>query len=82
MAGDNAQFMGTMTTRGRVTIPKSLRDALGWKPADRIEWIYENNSAIMRKVEPLEGTSMDVGGAENERARTPAEAPSSDLAAD
>jgi antitoxin PrlF len=39
----------TITSKGQVTIPKAVRDALGLKPADRVEFVVEDGTARLRK---------------------------------
>lgn len=49
----------TITSKGQVTIPKAVRDELGLKPADRVEFVVEDGSARVRKY----GLSVrDVAG--------------------
>jgi antitoxin PrlF len=40
----------TLTSKGQVTIPKEIRDELGLKPADKIEFFIENGHARLRKA--------------------------------
>ena len=40
----------TLTSRGRITIPKSIRDALCLRPGDRIEFTLENDQAVLRQA--------------------------------
>jgi len=35
----------TLTTKGRVTIPKRVRDYLGLSPGDKVRFNYEDNGA-------------------------------------
>jgi antitoxin PrlF len=32
-----------LTTKGQVTLPKSMRDAFGWKPGTRIAFVREKD---------------------------------------
>jgi AbrB family looped-hinge helix DNA binding protein len=38
-----------LTTKGQVTIPKAVRDDLGVKPGDEVDFIKENGSYRVRK---------------------------------
>ena len=51
--------LARMSTRGRVTIPKELRDELGLKPGDRVVF-YESKRGII--MEPLRGKLLDNKG--------------------
>lgn len=42
----------TLTSKGRVTIPKEIRDELGLKPHDKIRFSLENGHAVLRKAYP------------------------------
>ena len=45
--------VGTVSTKGQITIPKDIRDALGIRPGDRILFDLEKGDrALVRKVEP------------------------------
>jgi AbrB family looped-hinge helix DNA binding protein len=39
-----------ITSKGQVTLPKKLRDALGLRAGDEIEFIQEGNTYRVRKV--------------------------------
>lgn len=42
----------TLTSKGQVTIPQEVRDALGLKPSDRISFCVEGAEARLRKAYP------------------------------
>jgi antitoxin PrlF len=43
--------MATVTTKGQVTIPKRVREALGIRAGTELEFEIEGNSVRLRKVE-------------------------------
>jgi len=43
--------LSTVTRKGQVTIPKEVREALGARPGDRVEFILEAGSVKLVKVE-------------------------------
>ena len=60
-------FKVRLTTRGRITVPRPLRDALGWHPGDEIVFRVEGDRVILtRKAVPhgddLEGILEDLAG--------------------
>ena len=46
--------LATLTTKGQVTIPKGVRDALGLKRGDLVSWELEGESVRLRVVSPLD----------------------------
>ena len=46
--------MATVTSKGQVTLPKRIRDALGIQPGTEVEFDLEEGRAIMRKRVPME----------------------------
>ena len=42
--------VGSITTKGQVTIPKDIREALGLREGDRVIFIIEGERAVIRKV--------------------------------
>jgi AbrB family looped-hinge helix DNA binding protein len=40
----------TLTTRGQTTIPKSIREALGLQPGDRVEFTLKDERAVLRRA--------------------------------
>lgn len=53
-------FRVRLTTRGRITIPKPARDALGWRPGDEIVVRVEGGVAILTKRGAPEGDDLDA----------------------
>ncbi len=46
--------MATVTSKGQVTIPKAMRDALGIRPGAQVEFELEDSRIIVRKRVPVE----------------------------
>lgn len=46
--------LATVTAKGQVTIPKSVRDALGIRQGSQLSWDLENGSVRIRPVAPLD----------------------------
>ena len=42
--------VGSVTTKGQITIPKEIRDALRLKEGDRILFTIEGERAVIRRV--------------------------------
>jgi AbrB family looped-hinge helix DNA binding protein len=42
--------IGSVTSKGQVTIPKDIRDELGLTEGDKIMFLIEGDKAILRKV--------------------------------
>jgi AbrB family looped-hinge helix DNA binding protein len=48
------QMANALTVKGQVTIPKRVRDALGLKPGDGVDFVLgENGKVVLRRAEPL-----------------------------
>jgi len=54
--------LSTVTRKGQVTIPKEVRDALGARPGDRVEFIVEARSVRLVKVEGDRDPLMEAVG--------------------
>lgn len=46
-------MLSTVTSKGQVTIPKPIRDALGIAPNDRITFIQEGTRVLLQPVRAL-----------------------------
>jgi antitoxin PrlF len=46
--------MATVTSKGQVTLPKAVRDALGLTPGAQVEFRVEPGQVVMRKRIPPE----------------------------
>ena len=66
--------MTTVTSKGQVTIPKRVRDALGLKPGSKVDVEYRTDGALVtlakkkitrsefrKRLESVRGT-LDLGG--------------------
>ncbi len=42
--------MATVTSKGQITLPKTVRDALGIAPGSQVEFDVQGGTAVMRKV--------------------------------
>jgi AbrB family looped-hinge helix DNA binding protein len=49
----------TVTSKGQVTIPKKVRDALGIAPHDLVEIVLDGTQAVLR---PIPGRLRDIAG--------------------
>ena len=49
-----ASELATLTSKGQVTIPKTVRDALGLRQGDQLSWELEEGSVRVRVVSPLD----------------------------
>jgi antitoxin PrlF len=48
------QLGNALTVKGQVTIPKRVRDALGLKPGDEVDFIVNLDGAVtLRRADPL-----------------------------
>lgn len=56
----------TLTSKGQVTVPKAVRDALGLKPRDKVEIFVKDGTIWLRKAE-LSFSDGQPGGARREQ---------------
>ena len=52
--------IATMTTKGQITIPKEIRDALRLRPGDRVDFVREKDGRVV--LQPLTGKLEDLIG--------------------
>lgn len=57
-----------VTTRGRVTIPKAMRDHLGWQPADKLQFVFQDGSVILKRISRPQADTTTEETAIDERA--------------
>ena len=43
-------YAGVVTSKGQVTVPKPIRERLGLKQGDRIEFVAENRRTVVRRA--------------------------------
>jgi len=51
--------ISVLTSKGQMTIPKEVRDALDLKPSEKVIIVVEGDQAI---IKPLKGNLLDLGG--------------------
>lgn len=51
--------IAVLTSKGQMTIPKEVRNALNLKPAEKVIIVIEGDHAV---IKPLRGTILDIGG--------------------
>lgn len=58
----------TLTTKGQITIPKHIRDALGLNPGSQVDFVlHDNGDIVLRKtgrspIPPLIASRQRVAG--------------------
>jgi AbrB family looped-hinge helix DNA binding protein len=53
-------YSGSVTSKGQVTVPKEIRERLGLKTGDRLEFVVEKGRTIVRKqANPAETNPFD-----------------------
>jgi antitoxin PrlF len=70
-------MLSSVTTKGQVTIPKKLRDALRIRPNDKVDFTQEGDRIVMIPLKTLKDfrgavKSKGSGNFETERARAKA----------
>ncbi len=50
--------VATLTSKGQITIPKEIRDALHLKDHDKVIIMVEENVAV---IKPISGNILDIG---------------------
>lgn len=51
--------ISVLTSKGQMTIPKEVRDALNLKSSDKVLITVERNHAVLK---PIHGNILDIGG--------------------
>ena len=42
--------MPTLTVKGQVTVPRGIRDAMGWKPGDELIFTVEDGKVVVSRA--------------------------------
>lgn len=50
-----------ISSKGQITIPKEIRDYLGVKPGDRLEFRVVNNNIIVRSLKRPSESMLGIG---------------------
>lgn len=50
----------TLTSKGQITIPKSVRDRLNLRPGDRLDFLIETDGAV--RIVPITASVKDLRG--------------------
>jgi len=56
-------YAGVVTSKGQVTVPKPIRERLGLKRGDRIEFIAEDRRTVVRRARVKGNTFAEYAGA-------------------
>ena len=46
--------MATVTSKGQITLPKAVRDALDLVPGSEVDFAFEGNQILLRRKVPIE----------------------------
>jgi antitoxin PrlF len=56
-------YGGVVTSKGQVTVPKAVRERLGLKQGDRIEFVSESGHTLVRRARPSANPFAKFAGA-------------------
>jgi antitoxin PrlF len=56
-------FTSLLTSKGQVTVPQEIRERLGLKKGDRVEFVAERNRTVVRRAETNENPFAKYAGA-------------------
>jgi AbrB family looped-hinge helix DNA binding protein len=56
-------YAGVVTSKGQVTVPKPIRERLGLKRGDRIEFIAEEQRTVVRRARSKKNAFAKYAGA-------------------
>jgi antitoxin PrlF len=49
-----ASELATLSSKGQVTVPKTVRDALGLRQGDTLQWVLEEGSVRVKVLRPVD----------------------------
>ena len=55
-------YAGVVTSKGQVTVPKPIRERLGLKRGDRVEFIAEDRRTVVRRARSKANTFAKYAG--------------------
>ena len=58
MVGRKARYLGKMTSKGQTTVPKEVRDLLGFEEGGQVEWVVDDGQAIVRPRRALRAVDL------------------------
>jgi AbrB family looped-hinge helix DNA binding protein len=56
-------FTSVVTSKGQITVPREIRQRLGLKKGDRIEFVLKKNSTVVRRAKSKENPFAKYIGA-------------------
>jgi antitoxin PrlF len=56
-------FTSLLTSKGQITIPQEIRERLGLKKGDRVEFVAEKSRTVVRRVATNENPFAQYAGA-------------------
>ena len=56
-------YAGVVTSKGQVTVPKAIRERLGLKQGDRIEFVAESRHTVVRRARKAGNAFAKYAGA-------------------
>jgi AbrB family looped-hinge helix DNA binding protein len=56
-------YAGVVTSKGQITVPKPIRERLGLKQGDRIEFVAKSQRTVVRRARKKENTFAKYAGA-------------------
>lgn len=60
-------ILSRISSKGQVTLPRKVRQALQLKPGDRVQFIFEEDTVILQSL--ATGTARTLGGSLRQYAR-------------
>ena len=56
-------YAGVLTSKGQITVPKPIRERLGLKQGDRVEFVAESRRTVVRRARRKENVFAKYAGA-------------------